>query len=138
MHRSRASTLFLLVGALAIAGCGGGGKSIDDVRSCLEDASFKVAEPSGPEANQIEQGVSGTAGTGADLSSLTIAVAAEVKKESYVDKVAEGNSSFINQLDAETRKKFKLESGDEGKYVWIVAGNASSETFKSGQECVKP
>lgn len=148
MNRIRstfASLVVLAAAALLLAGCGsvaGGPPAIKDVRSCLEDAKLQVAGPQGADADRVEDGVSGTTGIGEagrdPDQPLTIVVAAKVKQKSSVKEFTKEADEFKQRLSADEQRDFTVRNGDDGTYVWVVAGDDSSKVFRDAEKCVKP
>lgn len=138
------SPVLLVLGAAALlAGCGGdGGKKISDVRSCLEGAKLQVAGPDKNDAKSVEDGVSATSGIGEGFvdgdEPLLIVVAARVKDEKFVGDFSKNADDFRKQLSPAERKEFQVRTGDDGRYVWVVAGDESSKRFRAAEDCVKP
>ena len=147
MNRFRAiiPMLVLITAAALVAGCGGivgGPPKIKDVRSCLKDAKLEVAGPQGADASRVEDGVSGTTGIGVagrdPDQPLTIVVAANVKKQSYVKEFTKEATAFKNRLSADEQRGFTVKNGSDGTYVWVVAGDSKSKVFKAAEDCVQP
>lgn len=136
--------LVVVLGGSIVAGCGavGGTPDIDDVRDCLKRAKLDVKGPQGADAARVTDGVSGTSGLGEGFvdadQPLTIVVAANVTKDEYVDEFSKQSNAFRDKLSPEERAEFQVRSGNDGKYVWVVAGDETSKTFRAAQECVKP
>lgn len=149
MHLRRAilTSVVLVATALLCAACGGAGgitggaPSIKDARSCLKAAKLTVSGPEGSDSEKVEDGVSATGGIGDGMldpsKPLTIVVAAKVKKDSDVKSFIKESKSFSDRLTAEQKKTFSVRSGNDGRYVWVVAGDKSSKTFQAAEKCVK-
>jgi hypothetical protein len=131
----------LVLAALSVAafasGCGGA-KDVAEVKSCLKDLKLNV-DSAGKTDKKVEEGVFATSDlTKGDAKDITIAVAARVKKDGTVKEFEKDNTAFADQLKKSERgKDLKVESGTEGRYVWVVMGDASNDTYKKAKDCVE-
>lgn len=123
--------------ALLLSGCGAlssSGKDIPEVTSCLKAAKIATKAPEDNDKD-IDEGISGTADLGGDQ--MTIVVAARVKSDDKVQKFQKDVKGFTSNLTARDKASFGLESGADGRYVWVVAGAKGSTTYKQARDCVK-
>jgi hypothetical protein len=126
----------LALATVVAAGCGGSGKDIKEVSSCLKDAKFKT-ERAGKDDPQVADGVSGLTSS-KDQGELAIALAATVKKQGDVKKFEKKVGELIDQLKQQKKDKYQFRKGTDGKYVWVVAGVKGAKTFDKGLACVQP
>ena len=134
----RTRLLVLAAASALLTGCGALSSSSTDIPSvtkCLKDAKIETKAPEDDDKD-IEEGISGTADLGGDQ--MTIVVAARVKSDDKVKKFQSDVKGFTSNLTARDKKSFGLESGADGKYVWVVAGAKGSDTYSKARDCVKP
>lgn len=136
MKRIIPTLAVLAIASLVAAGCGGSGKDIKGVSSCLKDAKFKT-ERAKKDDPQVEDGVSGMTSS-KDQGELAIALAATVKKQGDVKKFEKKVGELTDQLKQQDKDKYQFKNGTDGKYVWVVAGVKKSKTFDKGLACVQP
>jgi hypothetical protein len=134
--RSLLRSLVLLFIATAVAaGCSAGRKDIPEVRSCLKDAGMEVSKFPKKEKS-VEEGVFATTDLSkGDQARLTLAVAAYVKSEKTVDKFQKDVKDFSKALSV-GKQKLVIDSGTDGKYVWVVTGASEDKVYKDALACV--
>lgn len=135
---SRQITIALVaVLALAVAGCGGGTKDIAEVQACLEKAGMSV-DPVEKGDEKVSEGVFATTDLSKGGDDLTLAVAAIVKSEETVDEFEQDTKEFSKSLSV-GEQKLKIDSGTEGRYVWVVTGATKDDSvYDKARDCVQP
>ena len=142
--RPLSAVISLFVLGLLAAGCGGSGKDIGGVRSCLED--LKLTVESSPEDDaDVKEGVFATTDLSAGIADsskdttdqeFTFALAAIVKDKDSVDKFEAKSKDFAKSASSDGKLEF--ESGTHGDYVWVAGGEQGSDSFDKVKDCVKP
>ena len=147
-HRIVALTV-ILVAALVASGCGGSGKDIADVQSCLKKLELDVQKL--PADKDVESGVFATSklpgaapivpaadkgDDGAATDEFTFALAAHVKSDKAVDQFQKDSEEFGKA--SSTDDKLDVRSGSDARYVWVVGGDSSTDSFKDAKDCVEP
>lgn len=125
----------IITSALLLAACGTAGKSIDDVTSCLKDAKLTTQNAKDNDKD-VKEGVFGVSADLKNPKDTVIAVAAVAKTDKAVKDFKKDAKQQYDDLKDDEKKS--VETGTEGRYVWVVAGNTKSETFKKSRDCVKP
>jgi hypothetical protein len=133
-----AVVLVLATAALVASGCGSSGKDVSKVSSCLKDLKLNV-ENAKKSDKTVKDGVFATSDlTKGDAKNITIAVAAVVKSDDTIKAFEKQNKEFGDKLkQGDTGKDLKVESGSDGRYVWVVMGNPSKSTYGKAKDCVK-
>lgn len=130
-----AFSLIIIATVLLAAGCGGGGKDIKNVTSCLKDAKLTTQNAKKGDKD-VEEGVFGVSADVKNPQDTVIAVAAIAKSDKAVkDFKKDAKKQYADLKDDE---KKSVETGTDGRYVWVVAGNTKSASFKKSRDCVKP
>jgi hypothetical protein len=134
--------LVIVATALLACGCSGigsSGKDVSKVSSCLKGVKLNV-ENSKKSDKSVKEGVFATSDlTKGDAKNITIAVAAVVKSDDTIKEFEKQNKDFGEKLkQGDTGKDLKVESGSDGRYVWVVMGNPSKDTYGKAKDCVKP
>ena len=130
------TTMVVLGIAVLAAGCGGSTKSIADVQACLKKVEGMTVEKAPAKDSGVEEGVFATTDlTKGGKGDFTMAMAANVKSEKDVKTFQEQSKEFAGT--DKTDKTFAVETGVDGKYVWVAGGAKDSETYKASLDCVK-
>lgn len=133
------SAAVLLTTALVATGCGGSSpKTIADIEGCLKVAKLKTERAAKGDA-RVEEGVTGTADA-EEQKDFVLAIAARTKTQKDLDEFEKQTKEFTKQVESSDASKGKLEieSGTEGKYVWVVAGGEKGATYDKAKACVQP
>lgn len=132
----------VVVTAILLAGCGGSGgngdaPSVKDVTACLKDMGLKT-QPSGKDDKDVVEGVFGTSDTSdGKVTNFVMALGAVAVSDKTVKEFEKSSKDFAEQ-DLGTKEKLKVESGSEGRYVWVVAAAEGSDQLGDARDCVKP
>lgn len=128
--------LVVLTVSLLAAGCGG--PTIKDVRSCLKGLDMTVEDPPAKDTDVKDGVFASTDLTKGKPSDITIALAAEAKSDKAVKKFRKESESFADALDNGDGPKMSVESGTDGRYVWVVMGSKKQKLYGKARDCVKP
>lgn len=142
--RDRRIIIVLLTAILLGSGCDGGGagagatteEDIAAVRSCLTEAKLKV-EAFSEEDKKVTEGVFATTDLSkGDRKEFTFAIAALVESEKTVEEFERDTKEFSETLSM-GEQKLVVDSGTEGRYVWVVGGASKDATYEAAHDCVQ-